>query len=144
MISFERDGAGIGRVVSGHLDIVAGVFDDTPLWVAGPWNDKPVIPAVVSWRLRRPGGEWTGWRTALDVRETIPAASLFDAYFAKWARENHASVRGRYRVYLAHGFDTRTLRDGRYVVQVTTADAGGNAAHAAAAFTVENGGAAAV
>src|SRR5262245_32329628 len=51
----ERDGAGLGRQsLHGRVDLVAEVLDQTPVPVAGRWFGRPVMPALVRWRLRGP------------------------------------------------------------------------------------------
>jgi len=96
------------------------------------------MPAVVRWRLRGPQVAAKPWRIAIDFRGTIPAAALFGRYYAERTRQNHASVQGRYLVYLVHGLDTAAVADGCYVLEVAVSDAQGNATHAVAAFTVAN------
>ena len=53
---------------SGTFDLVVEAYDTTPIPIAAPWHDKPVTPAVLQWR---PKGSRV-WRTAVDVRWTIP------------------------------------------------------------------------
>jgi hypothetical protein len=124
---------------AGRLDLIADVFDATPLTVAPPWAGKPVMPALVYWRLRGPEVAASGWRTALDFRETIPDASRFFAVYAAGTRQNLASVQARYRVYLARGVDLRSLPSGRYTVEVVAADGHGNSARGVVRFAVRNG-----
>jgi hypothetical protein len=127
------------RRSASQLDLVAEVFDDTPLPVAAPWNGKPVMPAVVRWRLRGPTVSASAWTTAVDFRLTIPDASLFDARYASGTTQNHPSTVGRYRIYLARGLDLRALRNGRYTVEVVAGDGYGHTARATAAFVVRGG-----
>ena len=136
------DAIRVARDGSGRLDLVAEVFDDTPLrgrravdGQAGHARARPLAPA-------RPEVAAPGWRTAIDFRRTIPSASSFFAFYADGTRQNHASVQGRYRVYLARDLDLRALPSGRYAVEVVAADGHGNSAHSVARFTVRNGSAA--
>jgi hypothetical protein len=124
---------------SGTFDLVADVFDETPLAVAAPWNGKPVMPAVVRWRLRGARGTVTGWRVAVDFRRTIPSASLFYTVYSRWTTQNFVSIRGRFGVYLAHGLDTTRLADGEYAIEVVAADSRGNATRALKPITVHGG-----
>ena len=64
------------------------------------------MPAVVRWRLLGPNVASNGWRDAVDFRRTISGRLSLGAHYARWTRQNHASVRGRYRVYVAHDLDT--------------------------------------
>jgi hypothetical protein len=134
-IRFARDG-------SGRLDLVAEVFDDTPLPVARPWTGKPVMPAIVRWRLLGPEVAASGWSTAIDLRQTIPDASSFFAFYADGTRQDHASVQGLYCVYLTRDLDLRALPNGRYAVEVVASDGHGNSASSVARFAVRNGSAA--
>lgn len=141
-VTFEHDGAPSGDLVSGTLDLVAEAFDTTPIAVPAPWNDRPVAPALVEWRLV---GARTmsspAWHVAVDFRDALPAAA-YPAIYAPWTRQNRPSKRhghGRYRFYLARGLDTRALPNGRYQVVVQASDTAGNTTRFARVFTVANG-----
>jgi hypothetical protein len=138
--SFERNGKAIGRArLSGRFDLVAEVRDETPLLVPGRWSHKPVVPAVVRWRLVGRRGRASSWQTAFDVSMTIPAAGLFDSVYARWTRQNHPWNIGRYRVALAHGWDSRVWADGGYRLEVYVADTRGNHSVSSVPFRVDNG-----
>jgi Peptidase family M23 len=107
---------------SGTFDLVVEAYDTTPVPIAAPWRDKPVTPAVLQWR---PKGSRV-WRTAVDVRWTIPPASLYNRQFAIWTRQNNPwGCRGRYRFYLAHDLDARAFGHIRSV-EVRAIDTRGN------------------
>jgi len=106
----------------GSLDIVAEVSDRTPMPVAAPWHDMPVMPALVRWRVLGASGAVTSWQTAVDFRRTIPPASDFSAVFARWTRQNHPAHPGRYRVYLAHAWNSAQLPAGKYRIEVAATD----------------------
>jgi hypothetical protein len=141
-ISFERAGRGIGTRVSGVVDIVSEAWDEAPLPVAAPWNDKPIAPAFVEWRLtgtRQLASN--SWRVAADFRDALPTVA-FTAVYAPWTRQNHpwgGTGRGRYRYFLAHGLDTHTLPNGVYRITVVAQDTAGNEARSSRTFTVANG-----
>ena len=67
-----------------------------------------------------------GWRTAIDHRLVNPDDSLFTSQYARWTRQNKRNRTGRYRFVLAAAWDTRTLVDGLYVVEVAASDVSGN------------------
>jgi murein DD-endopeptidase MepM/ murein hydrolase activator NlpD len=128
-VELERtgDAAHVARdAATGTFDIIAEVSDRTPLPVAAPWHDMPVMPALVRWRVVGPTGAVTGWQTAVDFRETIPAASAFASVFAKWTRQNHPNRPGRYRIYLAHGWNSAQVAPGRYRLEVSACDSRNN------------------
>ena len=67
-----------------------------------------------------------GWRTAIDHRLVKPEDDRFTAQYARWTRQNKRNRTGRYRFVLAAAWDTRTLVDGLYVVEVAASDVSGN------------------
>jgi hypothetical protein len=123
-----RDGSVVrGTRVAGVLDLVAEAVDETPIAVPAPWTGKPVTPALLRWRLVSPRRRLAGpWRTAADFRVRIPDDSQFFAVYAPWTRQNLASRNGRYRFYLARGWDSRLVPDGEYLVVVSATDSRGN------------------
>jgi len=85
-----------------------------------------VTPVLVRWRLLDSKGRTIlGWHTAADFRTTIPPASAFDEIWAPGTMQNHVRAPGRYRIYLSRGLSG--LRAGKYVVEVSARDTGGNA-----------------
>jgi hypothetical protein len=131
-IGFEHEGVPVGRTgLKGRVDIVTEALDETPLPVPAPWDAKPVVPALVEWRI----GTRSAWRVPADFRYALPATP-FDAVYAKWTRQNVASRDGRYRFLLAHGIDVSTIGAGSHVVQVRVVDTRGNASIASARFVV--------
>jgi hypothetical protein len=133
---FERRGTGIGRTrLRGRLDLVVEAWDTTPLAVPAPWNDRPVMPAFVRWRIAGPRMASAGWRTAVDFRYALPA-SPFDAVYAPWTRQNKPWRSGRYRVLLAREWNAASLARGTYRLEVSVTDTRGNGARRSASFTV--------
>jgi hypothetical protein len=135
-VAFERNRSEVGRELRGRVDIVAEAYDRTPLRAPLPWTGKPVTPALVRWRVVGPGGAVTRWRTAVDFRMGLPTS--FDGVYARGTRQNRPSHRGRYRFVLTRRWDTRTVRDGAYRLEVRVADTRGNTARSYADFTVRN------
>ena len=115
----------------GGLDFVADAFDTTPMAVAAPWNDKPVAPALVEWRLHRKGAATTAWSAAVDFRTILPRCS-FDTVYDAATSQNYASTTGNYRFVLVHGWHGA----GTYVLDVRVADTAGNTATRSLTFTV--------
>lgn len=115
------------RMTRGSVGLVVEAYDETPVPVPGRWGGKPVTPALLRWRLITPGGRVAqGWRTAIDHRLVKPADEAYTTEYARWTRQNKRNRPGRYRFVLATAWDTRTLADGRYVVEVAASDVGGN------------------
>lgn len=127
-----------GRTAHGRVDLVAEAYDTTPIPISGPWHDKPLTPVLLQWRLLDGTRVVTGWRTAVDFSLTYPSNDLWSRTYTSWTRQNKKIWDARYGFYLAHGFDTRTLRDGTYFVQVKATDIRGNSGTRAFPFTVAN------
>ena len=81
----------------------------------------------------------TGRRPSTSGRFLLPL-NLFSFVYAPGTFQNKAGRRGRYEFYLAHQFDTRTLANGSYVLQVEALDEQENVGQASFAFTVTNAG----
>jgi hypothetical protein len=123
----ERDGDGVSReAVGGLVDLVAEAFDTTPLAVPKPWANRPVMPAIVRWRVLGRTGAVTPWTTAVDFRLHIPGDDEFGLVYARWTRQNHPWSNGRYRIVLAHAWDSSSLPAGRYELEVAASDTDGN------------------
>jgi hypothetical protein len=115
------------RATRGVVELVVEAYDETPLPVPGRWGGKPVTPALLRWRVTTGGGRTVqGWRTAIDHRLVKPDDDAFATQYARWTRQNKRNRIGRYRFVLAAGWDTRTLADGRYVVEIDASDVSGN------------------
>ncbi len=125
----ERTGAHVSSThLSGTLDLVTEAVDETPLPVPAPWTGRPVTPALLRWRLIRLDNQPVmRWRTAVDFRERIPHDSAFTTIYARWTRQNVARRNGRYRFYLARAWDSTTIPDGAYKLEIAAADSRGNA-----------------
>jgi hypothetical protein len=136
---FERGGKSLrGSVRSGRFDLVAETWDETPLAVPGKWARKPVMPAVVRWRIRSGRNNATPWQNAIDFSATIPPPSMFDAVFAPWTRQNHPWRPGRYRVQLARNWDSGALPNGRHTIEVEAIDTRGNRGWGSTRFSISN------
>jgi hypothetical protein len=122
----------------GRVDLVAEAYDATQITISGPWHDKPLTPALIQWRLLNGAREVTGWRTAVDFRLTYPSNGVWSRTYTSWTRQNKKIWDARYGFYLAHGFDTRTLADGTYRVQVRATDIRGNTGVGSFPLTVAN------
>lgn len=124
----EQDGRRATLDAARSVDIVVEAFDRTPIRIVAPWNDKPVTPAVIRWRLVDiAGGATTRWMTAVDVRRVIPSDDRYDEVFARWTRQNKAHRPGRYRFLLADDVSPSwPVLAHPCAVQVEATDLGGN------------------
>ena len=109
------------------MNLIAVAHDNPPISAPPPWRGLPVTPAFVRWRLVRDGRAVIPWRVAADFRTELRTEFRFNEIYAAGTRQNHPNARGRYRFWLARGWDTRRHRDGRYRLDVEAADIRGNA-----------------
>ena len=124
----EVDGRPVS-VTRGAVDLVVEAYDETPIRVPGRWGGKPVTPALLRWRLTTSSGRvLRPWRSAIDHRRTIPSDGLFATQYGRWTRQNKKHRPGRFRFVLQPGWDSRTVADGRYVIEVAAFDLSGNRA----------------
>jgi hypothetical protein len=63
---------------------------------------------------------------------------VFNLVYAPGTFQNRPGKPGNYIYYLAHGFDTRTLPNAQYVLQVEALDAQENVGQASFAFAIAN------
>jgi len=121
-----------------RTQVVVDAYDTTPLPVPAPWNDLPVAPALVEWRLLGHDVAARGWTTADDFRDALPRVD-FSSVYASNTTQNHASKQGVYSFVLIHGWSPSQLAAGRYVLQVRVADTAGNSTVRSLAFTIRGG-----
>ena len=127
------------RATRGVVGLVVEAYDETPVAVPGRWGGKPVTPALLRWRVTsREGRVVARWRTAIDHRLVKPEDSAFTSQYARWTRQNKRNRPGRYRFVLTAGWDSRTIADGSYVVEVTASDVSGNSVLARFPLRVAN------
>jgi hypothetical protein len=138
-LTAERGGTPV-RIdrLSGRVDLVAEVRDWKPIAAPAPWTGRPVMPALVRWRLVGSRGLAGRWHTSLDLRGGLPGCGYAGVY-ARWTRQNKPWRAGRYRVYLTRGLDTRGVADGTYSIQIRVGDAAGNTATSSLPTTIRNG-----
>lgn len=133
----------------GRIELIASAYDLPQIRVPGAWDDLPVTPALVTWRIENAVTQRVvvPAQTAYDVRSAMPPNKLFWRIYARGTHGNmsvfgkHYSYMqpGRYLFRLAPGgFDTRTLRDGVYDLIVTASDIRGNSSSLVVRFSVHN------
>jgi murein DD-endopeptidase MepM/ murein hydrolase activator NlpD len=138
----------VPNFVSGTVLMVAEAYDRPELAIPAPWNNMPVTPARVTWRIQHMTGKVVvPSRVARDVRYTIPTRYEFWDYYARGTFQNfgvfakHYSYGqpGRFLFKLTkRPFDTASIKDGVYDLVVTASDIAGNSSSKALRFTVRN------
>jgi hypothetical protein len=132
--------------VHGRVRILADAFDTPALPSPRPWNELPVAPAHVAWRLSTLGGEVVAHNTAADFRYGEPPRKEFCSVYAPGTRQNFA-VDGRFHWGQAGGYlfdltpktiDTSRLPPGRYRITVTASDTAGNVGTSSGVLVLKN------
>lgn len=151
-ISFRQSDTGpdvLPEFVHGRVVLIARAYDVTALPVPGDWNDLPVAPALLTWRVEsaKYGKVVVRERTAFDVRTTLPDEDFWQCY-ARGTRQNMATFNGQ-RAWRVPGvylykltrtpFDTTRLPNGIYTLRVTATDIRGNTSSSRQVFIVHNG-----
>jgi hypothetical protein len=138
-IVLSRDGRVLTPVaIAGPVDVIADVHQQPPLAVPPPWNDLPVTPARVRWRVRRGGATVRAWHTPIDLTKDLLPQDKFGWVYAPGTRQNKPGKPGLYRFFLAHTWSTRLLPDGGYRLEVEASDLSGNTGGLALSFTIAN------
>jgi hypothetical protein len=137
------------EIIRGRVEFLASVSDMPTMQVPGVWRNLPVTPALVTWEIRRAdnGKVIVPQHTAYDVRNHLPAPSMFWQVYARGTHQN-MSVFGMHYSYMQPGlyllrltpggFDTRSLHDAVYDLVVTATDIRGNHSSATQRFSVHN------
>jgi hypothetical protein len=127
------------EALSGVVDITVNSFDTSPLPMPpAPWTDARLAPTLIRWRIVQGQVTFRPWETSVDFRRFLLPFSVFNLVYAPGTFQNRAGKPGNYIYYLGHGFDTRTLPNGSYVLQVEALDAQGNIGQASFAFAIAN------
>jgi hypothetical protein len=138
-VVFSREGAAVpASAVSGAVDVIAEAHDVPPVEVPPPWNDLPVTPARIRWRVVHQSGVVRRWHTPVDFTKSLMPQSAFSRIYAPGTQQNHAGEPGLYRFYLAHTWTTTTLPDGSYRLEVEASDLADNTGSLTKRFTIAN------
>lgn len=116
--------------ITGPFELVARAQDLPPIPVPPPWQNLPVTPATVEWRLTRADGRVVvPWRFAADFAVTIPANR---DYWRVYAPGTHQNYVGRIQPQMpgVYGFrltpPSTNLAPGRYTATVAASTSDGN------------------
>ena len=123
------------KSLRGTVDIVADSFDSIRDVSPHPWV---VTPSLLRWRILKGSRVVVPWRNGPDFRGRVLTPSRFTSVYAAGTRPNHRGHPGYFSFYLAHGFDTASLADGRYRLEVAATDIRGNTGLSTFPITVAN------
>jgi hypothetical protein len=131
----------------GRVELDVDAYDEPPMPVPGTYRGLPVAPALVQWSMARVGGKVVSpWKTVADFRRTLPPNSQFFSTYAKgtyensprFGREQYAGMPGRYLFLLAPYFDTTSVPNGNYTIEVRVADVRGNSSTGSLRISILN------
>jgi hypothetical protein len=108
----------VGEALQGPIDITVDAFVPTPFPAPPPWQDTPLAPTAIRWRLVADSVPVSPWTDAVDFRWSIPPNGMYDDVYAPGTTPNHPDHPGRYVFYLAHNWDVSTIPPGDYVLEV--------------------------
>jgi hypothetical protein len=75
--------------IAGRFELVVRAQDQPPLPVPPPWQNLPVTPAAIKWRLTGPNGSLlVPWTYAADFAVTIPPKSDYWRVYAPGTHQN--------------------------------------------------------
>jgi murein DD-endopeptidase MepM/ murein hydrolase activator NlpD len=123
------------HAVRGAVDLVADSFDIVPDVKPGPW---PATPALLRWRILQGTRVMVRWQTAHDFRGSVLKPAQYGRIYASGTRMNHPGWAGYFCFYLAHGWNSHTVHNGNYRLEVAASDIRGNVGLSFFDFTVAN------
>ncbi|MDX6485054.1 MAG: Peptidase family [Gaiellaceae bacterium] len=126
--------------LQGPVDLLVETYDTPPPPLpAPPWNLTRVAPALIRWRLVPEGASSARWRTAVDFRSYLAPMEKFASVYAPWTTLNRPGRPGRLVYFLAQGWESSRVPNGRYRLQVAVFDSQGNSARAGLWLRIANG-----
>lgn len=150
-ISFRESELGpelLPEYLHGRVVPIVQAYDKPALPVPGDWNDLPVAPALITWRVETAKNHKVvlPYQKGFDVRLALPTDPFWQCY-ARGSRQNMATFKkqrawrepGVYLYRLGRGyFDTTHIRNGIYALVVTATDIRGNQSSTRQVFIVRN------
>jgi hypothetical protein len=124
--------------ISGAVDVIAEAHQMPPLPVPAPWQNLPVTPAQIRWRVLRGTEPVRPWHTPIDFSNGLLPQSSFPWIYAPGTRQNRPGKPGLYRFYLAHTWTTTLLPDDAYHLEVEASDLYNNKGSRQLPFTLAN------
>ncbi|HKB94742.1 MAG TPA: M23 family metallopeptidase [Gaiellaceae bacterium] len=125
--------------VSGTVGLIADAYEVPSIEPPPPWNVSRLVPSLVRWRLIPATGDPPGpWRVAADFRTRLLPANWFSRVYAPGTYQNKPNRPGDYRLWLTPSFDTTTLPNGTYYVDVEAESVRGVIGESSIALAVAN------
>jgi hypothetical protein len=125
-VKFLRNGREVdARALTGRVDVVAEIYDATPMHVPAPWSNMPVTPETVGWSLSHGGRLIRAERTIINSDHMLPA-KLYDSIYARGTAQNWVGAPGHYRFYIARGLKASRLPAGISRLRIDAGDTRGN------------------
>lgn len=125
-VEFLRNGREVdARALTGRVDVVAEIYDATPMRVPAPWSNMPVTPATVGWSLSHGGQRIRAERTIINSDHMLPAR-LYNAIYAPGTAQNWVGAPGHYRFYIARRLEASRLPAGISRLRIEASDSRGN------------------
>jgi hypothetical protein len=138
-VRVQRGDRSVSRYdITGRVDLVGECIDVTPIGVPAPWNDKPVVPALIRWRLTRSRRTIVDWQTAVDFRRSIPQPAAFWDVYAPGTTQNRSYRSGQYFFLLRRGWNSSTVPNGIYRLEIAAEDTAGNTTRRGQRIVVAN------
>jgi hypothetical protein len=125
--------------IAGAINITADVYDLPPLRLQPPWDVARLAPAAIWWNLIDSAGTVVAAGFPVDFEVSLPPNVLYGWMYAPGSYENKAHRPGHYVYQLATGFDTATVVDGAYTLEIGASDTRNNIGTARVALVIANG-----
>lgn len=126
--------------LNGTVALVADAYELPSIEPPAPWNRARLVPSLVRWRIIPSDGEMpTPWRVAADFRTRLLPEALFPVVYAPGTYQNKPNRPGDYRFWLDPSFDTASLPDGSYTIEVQASNLAGDTGDALLPITIANG-----
>jgi murein DD-endopeptidase MepM/ murein hydrolase activator NlpD len=121
--ALQSMGAG---AISGVVAFVADAYELPSIEPLAPWNRCHLVPSLVRWRIIPADGDPPGpWLVAADFRNRLLPNTMFANIYAPGTYQNKPNRPGDYRFWLTQSFDTASMPDGSYFIEVQASNEAG-------------------
>jgi murein DD-endopeptidase MepM/ murein hydrolase activator NlpD len=138
VLNAEGSAADNGHI-AGVIDITADVYDTPPLALQPPWDVARLAPAAIWWNLIDGAGKVVVSSLAVDFDLSLPSNLLYGWVYASGSYQNKPHRPGHYVYRVANAFDTTSVVDGAYTLEVGASDTRNNVGTARVAVVIANG-----